>query len=104
MGRFIFPLFLIALGIAGLAEHERINNEWGAMYPEDEAHQDALTRCAQEDSNFNRFSSGSRDACYQKYLEAAQPAATPGISVGVPGAPLHAVPHAPPMRTNTYGR
>jgi hypothetical protein len=104
MGRFLFPLFLIALGVFGLAERDAINNQWAAMYPEDAAEQNALTRCAQEDSVFNRFNAASRAACYQKYLQVALPAATPGITVGIPGAAIHAVPHAPPVHTNSNTR
>ena len=92
---------MIALGVIGLVEHEAINNEWNAMYPEDAAEQDALTRCAQDDGLFNRFNADSRAACYQKYLQSGLPAAAPGISVGIPG---HVVPHAPPVRTNTNQR
>jgi hypothetical protein len=105
MARFIFPLFLIALGIFGLAERDAINRQWADMYPPDAARQNALTRCAQDDSLFNRFSASGRAACYQKYLQVELAPAAPGIIVGVPGAaPGHVVPHAPPVRTNTNNR
>jgi hypothetical protein len=102
MGRFLFPLLLIGLGIVGLMEHDAINNQWNDMYPEDTARQNALTRCAEEDSTFNRFSAAGRASCYQKYMETGLPPAAPGIVVGIPGG--HAVPRAPPMRTNTNQR
>ena len=102
MARFFFPLLLIALGVFGLSEHDAINDQWAAMYPDDPARQNALTRCAEEDGMFNRFTASGRAACYQKYLQVQLAPASPGITVGVPGA--HAVPHAPPMRTNTNQR
>jgi hypothetical protein len=69
MARFLFPLFLIALGILGLTLSDAINAQWEAMYPEDAAKQDAITRCAQENVMFNRLSPDARRACYQKYLK-----------------------------------
>ena len=105
MARFIFPLFLIALGVFGLIEHDVINQQWADMYPEDTARQNALTRCAQEDSLFNRFSASGRATCYQKYLQVELAPTAPGIAVSIPGAPpTHAVPHAPPVRTNSNQR
>jgi hypothetical protein len=99
MGRFLFPLFLIALGVFGLIEHDVVNDEWSAMYPEDAARKEALAHCTQEDGMFNRFSASGRTACYQKYLQVDLPAAAPGMNVGVPGtAPSHVVPHTPPVR------
>lgn len=99
MARFLFPLFLIALGIVGLVEHDAVNAEWAAMYPQDAARQNALARCAQDNTLFNRFSASAREACYQKYMQVELPVATPGITVGIPGAPPgHVVPHAPPVR------
>jgi len=101
MARFLFPLILIALGVLGLTERDAINNQWDAMYPEDAAEQDALTRCAQEDSVFNRFSAAARAACYQKYL--MLPAAAP-LTVGIPGGQMHVVPHPGPVRNNSNQR
>lgn len=101
MARFLFPLLLIALGVLGLTERDEIGAQWGAMYPDDAAEQDALTRCAQEDSVFDRFSAATRAACYQKYLQL--PTAAP-LTVGVPGAPTHAVPHPGPVRNNSNQR
>jgi hypothetical protein len=102
MARFLFPLFLIALGVFGLLEHDPINDQWAAMYPEDAAQRDALAHCVQDDGLLNRFSESARAACYQKYLQVQLPAAAPGITVGIPGAPppVHFVPHAPTVHTN----
>ena len=112
MGRFIFPLFLIGLGIFGLAEHQVIDEQWSAMYPDDAARQNALTRCAQEDGMFNRFTPAGRASCYQKYLQVELPPAAPGLTVGVPGGapgtapatPTHVVPHSQGLRTNSNQR
>jgi len=104
MTRFIFPLFMIALGLVGLVKHDAINAQWDAMYPEDTARQNALAHCAQADSLFNRFSASGRAACYQKYLQVELPPSSPAISVGIPGMPQHAVPHAPPIRNNSPQR
>lgn len=101
MARFFFPLFLIALGALGLAEHQTITNEWNEIYPQDAAEQDALARCAQESGTFNRFSAAGRTACYEKFLQVRLPANAPGITVGVPA---HAVPHAPSLRTTSPQR
>jgi hypothetical protein len=102
MKRLFFPLLLIALGVAGLVEHDAINNAWQGMFPQDPARQAALSRCSEDDRFFNRLSATARAACYQKYLQVELPvAAPPGITVQVPGAPpAHVVPHAPPVRTN----
>ena len=97
MARFLFPLLLIVLGVLGLAERDEINAQWDAMYPRDAAEQDALTRCAQEDGIFNRFSATARATCYQKYLQL--PVAAP-LTVGIPGGPVHVVPHPGPVRNN----
>jgi hypothetical protein len=100
MKRFLFPLFVMAIGIFGIAEHDAINEQWAAMYPQDPARQTALARCHEEDGLFNRFSSAARAACYQKYLQVELPVAPP-IAVQVPYTPpAHVVPHAPPVRTN----
>ena len=101
MARFLFPLLLIALGVLGLAERDEINSQWAAMYPQDPAEQAALTRCAQEDSIFNRFSAAARATCYQKYLQL--PAAAP-LAVGIPGAATHSVPHPGPVYNNSNQR
>ncbi|HWD58510.1 MAG TPA: hypothetical protein VG308_09545 [Stellaceae bacterium] len=99
--RFFFPLLLIALGAFGLVQHDAITNQWDAMYPQDAAEQDALTRCAQEDGMFNRFSAAGRASCYQKYLQVQLPAAAPAIAVGIPGQPAgRVVPRPPPVRNN----
>jgi hypothetical protein len=98
MSRFIFPLFLLALGIFGLVEHEAINQQWAAMYPSDPSLQAALTRCAEDNVLFNRFSADARAGCYQKYLQPELPGSAPGVTVSIPG---HLVPHAPAVRTNT---
>jgi hypothetical protein len=98
VARFLFPLVLIALGVLGLAESDAINAQWDGMYPRDAAQQDALTRCAQEDGVFNRFSAAARAECYQKYLQL--PTAAP-LTVGIPSAPTHAVPHPGPVRNNS---
>jgi hypothetical protein len=100
MGRLLFPLFLISLGVFGLIEHDMLTDQWAAMYPEDAAQQKALTRCMQEDGVFNRFSAVARTVCYQKYLQVQLPTVAPGIIVGVPGAPTRGVPQAPTVRTN----
>ena len=111
MRRFLFPLLLLALGFAGLAERDAINEEWAAMYPADGARQAALEHCYQEDRLFNRFSATARAACYQKYLQVELAPAAPGIAVTIPGnnvpasvpntPPAHAVPHAPSLHTNS---
>ena len=102
MRRFLFPLLLLALGFAGLAERDAINEEWAAMYPADGARQAALEHCYQEDRLFNRFSATARATCYQKYLQVELPVTpAPGIAVQMPYTPpTHVVPHAPPVRTN----
>ena len=101
MARFLFPLVLLALGIFGLVEHDAINDQWAAMYPEDTALQAALSHCTQDNFLFNRFSASARAACYQKYLQPEAPVTAPGITVGVPGAPPpHVVPRAPTVHTN----
>lgn len=102
MARFLFALLLIALGTLGLVEHDAISDQWAAMYPDDPAEQDALSRCASDDLLFNRFSAAARAACYQKYLQVELPAPAPGITVGIPGAPAQPVRHPPPVRTNQY--
>lgn len=105
MARFLFPLLLIALGVFGLVDHDMINVQWTAMYPEDAGRQNALTRCAAEDGMFNRFSASGRAACYQKYLQVELAPPAPGIAVSIPGAPpTHAVPHAPALHTNSNQR
>lgn len=105
MARFLFPLLLIALGAFGLVDHDMVNDQWAAMYPEDAARQNALTRCAAEDGMFNRFTSTGRAACYQKYLQVELAPPAPGIAVGIPGPPpAHVMPHAPTLRTNSNQR
>jgi hypothetical protein len=100
--RFLFPLLLIAAGIFGLLEHDAINEQWAAMYPEDPARQTALSRCYEEDRLFNRFSATARTICYQKYLQVEMPVTPPGVTVQTPSytPPTHVVPHAPPLRNN----
>lgn len=61
-------MILIALGILGVMQSGAINAQWEAMYPRDAAKQDAITRCTQDNPNFNRFSGPARAQCYQKYL------------------------------------
>ena len=101
MKRFLFPLLLMALGVFGIVEHDAINEQWAAMYPQDAARQAALARCAQDDSLFNRFSAAARAGCYQKYLQVDLPVAAPGITVQIPGAPpAHVVPRPPTVHTN----
>jgi hypothetical protein len=39
-----------------------------AAYPSDEAHSDALHRCAEMDSEFSRFSAQNREDCYRTML------------------------------------
>ena len=97
MKRFLFPLFLIALGILGITEHDAITGQWTAMYPQDGARQDALQQCYEENQQFNRFSATARANCYQKYLQA------PGGTVQAPYTPpVHVLPEAeaPPDHTN----
>lgn len=101
MRRFFFPLVLIALGVVGLTERDAINGQWDAMYPQDPAERSALDRCAREESSFNRLSAAGRAECYQKYLQL--PNAAP-ITVGVPGAPAHVVPHPGAVRNNSNQR
>jgi len=101
MARLLFPLVLLALGIFGLVEHDAINEQWAAMYPEDAALQAALSHCTQDNFLFNRFSGSARAACYQKYVQPETPVTAPGITVGIPGAPpTHVVPRAPALHTN----
>jgi len=104
MARLLFPLLLIGLGVLGLVEHDTINGQWAEMYPEDAARRDALTRCAAEEGSFNRFTISGRASCYQKYLQVELAPTAPAIAVGIPGAPAHAVPHPPPVRTNNNQR
>ena len=108
MAQFLFPLLLIALGVFGLLNHDLIQDQWSAMYPDDPARQAALTRCAAEDSMFNRFTPAGRTACYQKYLQVELPAAAPGIAVSIPGAPTtsptHVMPHPPAIHNNSGQR
>ena len=99
MGRFLFPLLLIALGVYGIVRHDAINEELASMYPQDPARQAALQRCFDDDRLFNRFSATARAACYQKYLQIDLPPPAPGITVQVPNPPAHVVPHPPPVRT-----
>jgi hypothetical protein len=107
MGRYFFPLLLIALGVFGLVDHDMVNDAWSAMYPQDPARQAALARCVSEDGFLNRFSEAGRTECYQKYLQVELAPAAPGIAVTIPGgnapngAPAHAVPHAPTLHTNS---
>jgi hypothetical protein len=103
MNRFWLPLFLLALGIFGLLEHEEIRDQWAAMYPDDAAHQDALTHCAEDDAQFNRFNPERRAACYEKYLQVELPATAPEtIPVQAPDDPTppHFVPHPPTVQTD----
>ena len=104
MARFFFPLILIALGALGLAEHRMITDTWNAIYPQNAAEQEALAQCAQDDSGFNRFNAASRTECYEKHLQVQLPTTSPGLTVGVPGAPAHAVPHAPTLHTTSPQR
>ncbi|HTW51270.1 MAG TPA: hypothetical protein VME45_05175 [Stellaceae bacterium] len=90
MARFLFPLVLIALGILGLTQSNAINAEWEAMYPEDAAKQDAITRCARENVMFNRLSPDARRGCYQKYLQ--QPDAPLNFGGSNPPSPAAASP------------
>lgn len=101
MARFFLALFLIALGVFGLAEHVAINDQWAAMYPDDPARQNALARCAQEDGMFNRLTASGRATCYRKYLQVELAPAAPALAVGIPGAPTHGVPHPAPVRNNS---
>jgi hypothetical protein len=87
MGRFLFPLFLIALGILGVTQSDAINAEWQAMYPENAAKQDAITRCAKENVMFDRLSADARRACYQKYLQQPDALNFGGSSPSSPVAP-----------------
>jgi hypothetical protein len=75
---------LIALGIYGLVEHDAINDQLAAMYPQDPARRSALQRCADENPLFNRFSTAARTSCYQKYLQVDIPMQPPGIAVQRP--------------------
>jgi hypothetical protein len=104
MARFLFPLLLVAIGVFGLLNHAMLDEQWAEMYPDDPAREAALAHCAQEDGMFNRFSEAGREACYQKYLQVELPSAEPGIAVGVPGEPAHAVPHPPTLHTNSNQR
>jgi hypothetical protein len=72
MGRFLFPLVLIGLGIYGLVEHEAITDTLTGLFPEDLARQTALKHCFEENRFFNRFSVTARTACYEKYLAASE--------------------------------
>jgi hypothetical protein len=88
MKRFLFPLFLIALGIFGIVEHAAINDQIVAMYPDDSVHQTALARCYQENHLFNRFSATARAACYQKYLPVdVTTTPSPDVAVQIPVTP-----------------
>ncbi len=68
MSRLIFPLFLIALGVFGLAERRVITAQWTAMYPNDPDRQIALQHCFEDNHQFNRLSPAARGFCYEKYL------------------------------------
>jgi hypothetical protein len=72
MGRFLFPLIMIGLGIFGLVEHEAITDTLTALYPVDAARRTALQHCFKEDRFFNRFSAKARIACYEKYLATSE--------------------------------
>ena len=93
MGRFLFPIFLIAVGILGVTQSRTIDAEWQAMYPEDAAKQNAITRCAQENVMFNRLSADARRACYQKYLP--QPDAPLNFAGASPSSPAVPAPTDP---------
>jgi hypothetical protein len=68
MSRFLFPLFLIALGGFGLVEHRAVTAQWTAMYPNDPDRQVALQHCFEDNHQFNRLSPAARSFCYEKYL------------------------------------
>jgi hypothetical protein len=100
MARFLFPIVLIALGILGLTQSEALNAQWEAMYPEDAAKQDAITRCAQENVMFDRLSADARRACYQKYLK--QPDAP--LNFGGPSPSSSVAPSPDPGRSDNNQR
>jgi hypothetical protein len=80
MTRFLFPVFLITLGVLGLVEHDAINAQWTAMYPDDPVRQVALQHCFEDNHQFNRLNPTARSFCYQKYLPeiiASQPLLIP---------------------------
>jgi hypothetical protein len=96
MKRFLFPLFLIALGILGITEHDAITGQWTAMYLQDAARQDALQQCYEENQQFNRFSATARANCYQKYYLQSPG----GTAQGPYTPPVHVLPQVPPVPAN----
>ena len=72
MGRFLFPLILIGLGMYGLAEHDMVTDALTEMYPEQPARRTALQHCFDENRYFNRASVRARTECYAKYLAASE--------------------------------
>ena len=72
MGRFLFPLILIGLGIYGLTERGVITDALTEMYPEELARRTALQHCFEENRYFNRSSVKARTECYEKYLAASE--------------------------------
>jgi hypothetical protein len=80
MTRFLFPVFLVTLGVFGFVEHDAINAQWTAMYPDDPVRQVALQHCFEDNHQFNRLNPTARSFCYQKYLPeiiASQPLLIP---------------------------
>jgi hypothetical protein len=82
----IVPVLLIAAGVVGIAQHDAIDQQWAAIFPDNPARQTALTRCFEEDHLFNRFSAAARGACYQKWLLAADlpGGSSPAVSLLTP--------------------
>ncbi len=72
MGRYLFPLIVIGLGIYGLIKHQAITDKLTGLYPEDAPRRTALQHCIEENRFFNRFSVKARTACYEKYLAASE--------------------------------
>jgi hypothetical protein len=72
MGRFLFPLILIGLGLYGLTAHGAITDALTEMYPEEPARRTALQHCFEENRYFNRSSVTARTECYEKYLAASE--------------------------------
>jgi hypothetical protein len=81
MGRLLFPLVLIAIGLFGVFYHDMLNEQFVAIYPDDPASEAALEKCAQEDGLLTRFSEAGRMACYAKYLPSGS---TPSMTVTIP--------------------
>jgi len=62
----------IAASVIAVAERGPIIDEWLAVYPSNPALETSLQACATENRQFNRLSTVSRQACYDRWLPAVQ--------------------------------